>query len=148
MMFFLINMVFCIYMHADEMRIFMCLSGLNVISVGRRMQCLLYAKSLESLRNYTCINNSSRNTKQECVKILGLANFGGLAIDVEHAYLYYTDSQNGRIAELSMSGGQTRIVIDELGTIPTDIVVDGINRLALCANKLSIGSVSSFGNCQ
>ena len=52
----------------------------------------------------------------------------GLALDVERGLLYYTDTLQGVIAEITTSGLDRREIFDDRNTNPHAIVVDAVNR--------------------
>ena len=52
----------------------------------------------------------------------------GLALDAERGLLYYTDSIQGIIAEITTSGTNRRVIFSDRNKQPQAIVVDSISR--------------------
>jgi len=57
-----------------------------------------------------------------------VAWFPGLTIDVGRQKLYYTDSANGIVGELSTDGKGHRVLISKKYTRPQNVAIDVDNR--------------------
>jgi len=68
----------------------------------------------------------------------------GLALDSERGLLYYTDTVQGVIAEISTSGLDRREIFSDSNTNPRAIVVDPVNRWT---KSLSLSHMSHSIHC-